>query len=157
MTRLSPERTRLIIVMTALVLVCAVSMGKSLRAALSSEKTPDRELTHALTRMRGSLPPSGIVGYIDGRSHDDPVGMQNYYLTQYDLAPLVVTRSEDEGATSVVVRSQGNVSNPDWVVGNFFLQGGPPAKPGDLIAVRDFGSGVILFSKKNSLIAKRER
>lgn len=136
-----PKRVRLTLAMAALGLVCAVSFAKSMRTVASaSAQKAGTPLVQALNQMRTALPPSGTVGYIDS-GNNDPVTLQNYYLTQYSLAPLVVTRSEDA----------------DWVIGNFSAPGSSPQKPDDLVAVHDFGNGIVLFSKKSSFLAKRER
>jgi hypothetical protein len=86
--------------------------------------------------MRPSLPARGVVGYVDG-GHDTPAEMQDYYLTQYVLAPLVVTRSH----------------NKSVVIGNFSrTKSGPPE---DLVQVLDFGHGIGLFQNKSTLMATR--
>ena len=119
--------------------VCAFSLCKSLIAVAGPANLDRSPVAQVLPKMRTALPPSGIVGYING-GHDDPPALRDYYLTQYDLAPLVVTRSQ----------------NADWVIGNFSIAGSSTEKPYDLVRVRDFGNGVVLFSKKNSLMATRE-
>ena len=47
--------------------------------------------------LRKMLPPHGVVGYISdrqGEAGNDPSFFENYYLTQYSLAPLLVALDE---------------------------------------------------------------
>jgi hypothetical protein len=125
--------------MAGLLLVCMVSLGKSVTTAtLGLPKLQTGPLDKVLRSMRPSLPPSGVIGYIDNGT-GDPTTLSNYYLTQYDLAPLIVTRSTDA----------------EWVIGNFSSPGLASAKPRDLVPVHDFGNGVVLYTKKSSVLAKR--
>jgi hypothetical protein len=76
--------------------------------------------------LKAELPQSGVVGYI-GETGNLAVG--DYYLAQYELAPLVVDHSANHGL----------------VVGNF--SAGPPAVATQgLRLVKDYGSGVALFT-----------
>jgi hypothetical protein len=80
--------------------------------------------------LRRALPEYGVVGYVGDSSE---TGVADYYLTQYALAPLVIERS----------------TNHKLVIGNF------PRAPrrgteADLVLVRDFGGGVLLFEKRGN-------
>jgi hypothetical protein len=85
--------------------------------------------------LRRALPMSGRVGYISDkmpwRSDDD--GVVRYFLTQYDVAPVVVEVGAEQ----------------DWVIGNFekFDRGSLPA---NLVVAGDFGNGVMLFRKRTN-------
>lgn len=81
--------------------------------------------------LRKSLPAHGTIGYISDEAGDD--GTWDYYRTQYALAPLVVERTAER----------------EFVVGNF--RDGDDGKIRanyDLILLKNFGNGVMLFAKK---------
>lgn len=79
--------------------------------------------------LRTVLPKHGVIGYI-GQSEN---GVEQYYLAQYALAPLVVDHS----------------SNHSTVVGNFPTSL-PKNLPANLQLVTDFGNGVFLFANKDA-------
>ena len=94
-------------------------------------KLPDiaRFDTH-VAQVRPSLPPTGTIGYYTDYN-DAPGGreaLQEYYLMQYALAPVVVEKSEDQ---KLVITSLHHGENP---IPNRNLR-----------LVRDFGSGVELL------------
>jgi hypothetical protein len=138
MHRHIPDRVRLPIAIFALLVICLLSSGVSIRRASNTASAflPTNDFAGALHDMRGSLPARGVVGYVDG-GHDTPAELQDYYLAQYALAPLVVARS----------------SNQNVVIGNFSRSKSAP--PDNLVRVRDFGHGVALFETKSSLLAAR--
>ncbi len=81
--------------------------------------------------VRDALPASGVVGYVSdglvGSAFTSMEAMQEYFLTQYSLAPLIVVRG---GGQRLVV---GNYSEP------------PATPPAGFTVLRDFGGGVLLF------------
>ncbi|HEV8675318.1 MAG TPA: hypothetical protein VGX21_14815 [Methylomirabilota bacterium] len=79
------------------------------------------------TPLRPLLPRNGIVGYVSDRPDAD----EEYLLTQYALAPLLLDRA---GLHAVVI-------------GNFFDPAAAPATAArmGLILLRDLGEGVMLF------------
>jgi hypothetical protein len=83
--------------------------------------------------LRAALPAQGRVGYISDKMPwvSDNAGVVRYFVTQYDLAPVVV-----EIGTA-----------PQLVVGNF-QEFNSHSVPADLLFVRDFGGGVMLFQKR---------
>ena len=82
--------------------------------------------------LRKALPGRGVVGYVSDET-DEFEKTENYYLTQYVLAPLVVVRGADR----------------PWVVGNFGHGGQSAAAAGArLTPVKDFGDGVVLFGQE---------
>ena len=97
--------------------------------AENSAVTEDR-----FRELREALPAEGPVGYIsdDTTPKDGYIGTKSYYLTQFAVAPIVV----EAGATR------------DFVIGNF-LKFDPHQVPRDLVIVRDFGNGLIVFRKKS--------
>ena len=86
--------------------------------------------------LRKALPASGRVGYISDkmpwRSDDD--GVVRYFLTQYDVAPVVVEIGAEQ---------------QDWVIGNF-EKFDPHSVPPNLAVAGDFGNGVMLFRKRTN-------
>lgn len=91
-----------------------------------------------LGRLREHLPPRGVVGYVSGGSSDGTfrtvASLQDYFLTQYALAPVIVVRG-----TGLPV-----------VVGNYPATGtaepgAGAAYPAGLVLRRDLGDGVLLF------------
>jgi hypothetical protein len=108
------------------------------------EKDPVTIHEARIVQLKGSLPPSGEVGYVTTVENDRIFAAEKafrnveylaqYALTQYTLAPLIVRNS------------------PEFplVVGNF-LDGPPP--PGflersGLVPLKDFGEGLILFRRE---------
>src|SRR5436853_910917 len=119
-----PDRVRLPIAIFALLAICLLSSGVSIFRAskTGSAFLPTNDFAEVLKDMRGSLPAEGVVGYVDG-GHDNAAELQDYYLAQYALAPLVVARS----------------SNQTVVIGNFSRSKSAP--PDNLVRIRDFGHG----------------
>lgn len=108
------------------------------------EKDPVTIHEARIIRLKGSLPPSGEVGYVttveNARIFAAEKAFRNveylaqYALTQYTLAPLIVRNSPEL----------------PLVVGNF-LDGEPP--PGflerhGLVPLKDFGEGLILYRRE---------
>ena len=85
--------------------------------------------------LRRALPASGRVGYISDkmpwRSDDD--GVVRYFLTQYDVAPVVVEVGTEH----------------DWVIGNFEKFDSHSVPP-NMDVAGDFGNGVMLFRKRTN-------
>ena len=81
--------------------------------------------------LRSLLKSCEVVGYI-GESGTSAEA--DYYLTQYALAPLVVDRS----------------ANHPLVVGNFPTSSPSTSALENLQLVRDFGHGVLLYSRKGT-------
>jgi hypothetical protein len=82
--------------------------------------------------LHKELPAHGEVGYINDATPDATIRQEEYYLTQYALAPAVVVDSSDKGL----------------VVANFHQA---PDKvrlsAGSLTVKHDFGNGVLLLQK----------
>lgn len=87
-------------------------------------------------KIKEALPGHGTVGYLSNLKAEDirfDPGFGEYYLAQYALAPLVVIYSSDQ----------------PLVIGNF--RGSArvlPAGAAQLVLVKDFGKGVILFRRE---------
>jgi hypothetical protein len=80
--------------------------------------------------LRPTLPQTGVVGfYTDAPA--GPTGLQEYYLTQYALAPLVVVNNTDQKLVVSSTRSPGS----------------RPPNP-NLELIRDFKNGMQLFRNK---------
>ena len=75
------------------------------------------------------LPPNGVVGYINNKDFGNDI--REFYLTQYSLAPIIVVRS----------------ANFPLVIGNFPTSVNSPGKQMNSVLLKDFGNGVMLFSK----------
>lgn len=108
------------------------------------EKDPVTIHEARIIQLKGSLPPSGEVGYVTTVENDRIFAAEKafrnveylaqYALTQYTLAPLIVRNSPEL----------------PLVVGNF-LDGPPP--PGfldrnGLVPLKDFGEGLILYRRE---------
>jgi len=83
--------------------------------------------------LKTALPAQGRVGYISDKMPwvTDNEAVVRYFVTQFDVAPVVV-----EIGTA-----------PQLVVGNF-KKFDSHSVPADLVFVRDFGGGVMLFQKR---------
>jgi hypothetical protein len=108
------------------------------------EKDPVTIHEARIAQLKGSLPPSGEVGYVTTVENDRIFAAEKafrnveylaqYVLTQYTLAPLIVRNSPEL----------------PLVVGNF-LDGPPP--PGfldknGLVPLKDFGDGLVLYRRE---------
>jgi hypothetical protein len=79
------------------------------------------------------LPETQRVGFItDIKKSDYFDWLERLFLTQYALAPRIV----EEGTA------------PDWVIVNV-TEYCPELIPADLVLVRDFGEGLMLFRRRN--------
>jgi hypothetical protein len=87
------------------------------------------------TKLRQAIKSFEVVGYFSDGASDSQEDVGNFYLTQYTLAPVIVTRE----------------TNRRWVVGNFWKTGRVPAaaQRDRLFLWKDFGDGVALFQSKN--------
>jgi hypothetical protein len=132
------NRGRLPIAVLGLLAICLLSTGLSVCRVSKPESAflSKNGFSELLKDMRPSLPTRGVVGYIDG-GNGAPAELQDYYLAQYALAPLVVARSSQEPV----------------VIGNFSRTNAKP--PDDLVKIVDLGHGVGLFQNKSTLLAKR--
>jgi hypothetical protein len=79
-------------------------------------------------QLRSVLPPRGIVGYLSDTSTSE-----DYFLTQYFLAPLVVTPDADRG---LVVANCASTEAITTLASDHHLE-----------VVRDFGNGVALLRR----------
>ncbi len=108
------------------------------------EKDPVTIHEARIAQLKGSLPPSGQVGYVTTVENDRIFAAEKafrnveylaqYALTQYTLAPLIVRNSPEL----------------PLVVGNF-LDGPPPLgflERSGLVPLRDFGEGLILYRRE---------
>lgn len=98
--------------------------------AVREELTRPRLATYYQTRfapLRPLLPRHGVVGYVSDRPDAD----EEYLLTQYALAPLLLDRA----------------GLHPLMVGNFFDPAAAPSIAGRmrLILLRDLGEGVMVF------------
>jgi hypothetical protein len=86
-----------------------------------------------LQELHKDLPLGGHVGFIgDGKKRPPHSSMERFFLTQYEMAPIVV----EEGTAA------------DFVIVNV-EKFSPGLIPDNLILVRDFGSGLMLFGKSH--------
>jgi hypothetical protein len=108
------------------------------------EKDPVTIHEARIGQLKGSLPPSGEVGYVTTVENDRIFAAERafrnveylaqYVLTQYTLAPLIVRNSPEL----------------PLVVGNF-LDGPPPPgflEKNRLVPFKDFGEGLILYRRE---------
>lgn len=129
------ERIRVQTYVLVLVLLC---LGSTARFAWESPELArpigeDRfdDYLHRFDELKKALPTRGVVGYIDDRAAN-PLGPGYYYAVQYALAPLVVENS----------------SRPELVIGNFSSPAFVGEHPSNLMLLRDFGQGVVLFTQR---------
>lgn len=111
------------------------------RALAELPKLTDAELIERYASrfagVKALLPRTGTVGYLSDREPrdavTDPYGVGYYYLTQYTLAPIIVSQSLE----------------PSLIVGNFEQPSvaTTTAAAHQLTAVKDFGDGVLLLHR----------
>jgi|GraSoiStandDraft_24_1057298.scaffolds.fasta_scaffold10043_3 hypothetical protein len=133
--KLAKERIRIYAYVFSLAVLCLISTARfaceSPQARPLGENSFDQYL-HRFDELKKVLPARGAVGYIDDRA-ENPLGPGYYYAVQYAAAPLVVKHSVD----------------PDLVIGNFTSSAAASAHPTNLVTVRDFGQGVVLFRQRH--------
>ncbi len=80
--------------------------------------------------LRKALPPRSVLGYASDYPTNDASGLGEFYLTEYALAPAIVTSSP----------------NQSMVVVNYHTAQPDPAKlrAQHLTLVQNFGNGVLL-------------
>jgi hypothetical protein len=131
-----PYETKIVIGTAAITFLCLLSTSRLVTEVPSPRhlKTAASDVAERsdkrFSELRRALPEYGVVGYFGAPSES----VSDYYLTQYALAPLVVDRSRDH---KLVI---GNFPHPPHVP--------PPGTETDLLLVRDFGNGVLLFEKR---------
>jgi len=82
-------------------------------------------------KLREVLPVNGVVGYISDDQKDENAG--RYYIAQYALAPIIVTRSLDHK----IIIGNFRTSSPKSEICEKY----------GLVTVKDFGNGLIIFSR----------
>lgn len=90
-----------------------------------------------LTPLKNDLPTRGVIGYIFQNGTppdfilDSMDDQEEYFLTQYTLAPLIVVRG----------------TSPQWVIGNF-SEKSPLSKIQDHQIIHSYGWGIYLMQEK---------
>ena len=132
----SRVRNRVPTYVLALAVLCLVSTFRFTRESPQPSRplgdNPFDKYLHRFDELKKVLPPRGVVGYVDNRA-DNPLGPGHYYAVQYALAPLVVERSTEQ----------------NLVVGNFTSAAVASQYPPNLVPIRDFGQGVMLFTQRH--------
>ncbi len=82
--------------------------------------------------LRGALPAHGVVGYVSDA--DEGEATWEFYETQYFLTPALLERSTQHEL--VVGNFHHTPVDADWLAGQ------------SLVLLRDYGDGVMLFSRK---------
>ena len=86
-----------------------------------------------LAPLKAVLPPDAIVGYVTDEEGDVRHRVKYFYLTQYDLCPVLVVRGK---------------SYP-YVIGGYYDIDNPRrTDAADLLLVRDFGAGIELYRRR---------
>jgi hypothetical protein len=125
-----PSSNRIIVAALLFISCCLLSSVRILEKARAPnplhaddiEKRSDQRFA----LLKAALPQNGVVGYVG-----DSDNLEDYYLAQYALAPVVVDRSP----------------NHPLVVGNFPTA--PAPADSNLQLLKDFGNGVLLFANKD--------
>lgn len=88
-----------------------------------------------LLPVKPALPPHGVIGYASDNPVDSTAGLGEFYLTQYVLAPAIVSASPvPKGSLEVV---NFHAPRPDL----------SKLEPLHLTIIQNFGSGVLLCRK----------
>jgi len=83
-----------------------------------------------LAPLKAMLPPDAIVGYVTDENPDILHKVKYFYLTQYDLCPVLVVRGK----------------NYPYVIGGYYDIDNPRRTEGpDLLLLKDFGEGIELY------------
>jgi len=83
-----------------------------------------------LAPLKAMLPPDAIVGYVTDEGTDVLHRVKYFYLTQYDLCPVLVVRGK----------------NYPYVIGGYYDIDSPRrTETADLVLLKDFGEGIELY------------
>ncbi len=120
-------------------LYLAVEMyGESRISSPSTGPARVSDQDERLRPLREHLPPRGFVGYasdgLAGNSFTSVEALQDYFLTQYALAPVIILRTTD---LPIVVGNYSVDSAADST--------GARTYPAGLVVLRDLDSGVVLL------------
>jgi hypothetical protein len=137
---------RILAAMGLLTVVSLVSSGITIRQAvpliLERRFRPDPTTSNEarLAGIRGALPAHGVVGYLASASlqkaPESARALEQFYATQYSLAPLIVLKDAQQPLVVANVAS-GTVAQA--------LTNYP-----QLVPLRDFGHGVVLLKAGES-------
>jgi hypothetical protein len=104
--------------------------------AAGAQRTSEQD--ERLRPLREHLPPRGVVGYTsdgwNGGSFTTVEALQDYFLTQYSLAPVIVLRGTD---LPIVVGNYPADATTEPAAGR--------AYPAGLVVRRDLGNGILLL------------
>lgn len=93
------------------------------------------EFTARFAQLKAMLPPSGVVGYMTdpGTPDNDTNAQAEYHLTQYALAPVLVSRTTERR----------------YIIGNFHtkISTGSLREQGFKL-IREFGNGIALLENE---------
>src|SRR5579863_1897060 len=125
--RLSVRTTIGIVAFLACCLLSSARLAIDAPRPGSTTSDVARRSDQRFATLKAALPERGVVGYI---GESGTLGLPDYYLAQYALAPLVLDHS----------------ANHALVVGNFSTVSSQGSLSRDLHLVKDFGDGVLLFA-----------
>jgi hypothetical protein len=111
-----------------------VSVVQTFRGArILTKRTTDSQTLYGrrFIELKKALPAHGVVGYITDEIDEIP---WNYYQTQYALSPVIVDKTPGR---ELVVGNFRDSAVAREIVAN-----------SDLILLKDFGNGVVLFRKE---------
>ena len=93
------------------------------------------QFENRFAELKKAIPPGTVLGYTSDNAPDDVNDQAEFYLTQYTLAPTIVTSSTLQRL----------------VVANFHNPRPDPSvfQAKSLVPLRDFGNGVILCGHRN--------
>jgi hypothetical protein len=94
------------------------------------------QFENRFAELKKAIPPGTVLGYTSDNAPNDVNDQAEFYLTQYTLAPVIVSSSTAERL--VVANFHNARPSPDVF----------QAK--NLIPLRDFGNGVILCGHMNA-------
>ena len=116
----------------------AATHRDSRRGAPATGALRTRAEDERLQRLRAHLPGRGVVGYVsdgwNGSSFTTVEALQDYFLTQYSIAPVIVVRRTD---LPIVVGNYPADSAAETTGARTFRAG--------LVVRRDLGDGVLLL------------
>jgi hypothetical protein len=133
-TQVRPSPTLVKAAVLLLSLAPLISVVQMFRGAHVLTKTPTDNQTlyeRRFLELKKALPLHGVVGYITDENDEIP---WNYYQTQYALSPIIVDKKTGQ---ELVVGNFRDSAVARKVIAN-----------NDLILLKDFGEGVVLFRKQ---------
>ena len=117
----------LFLILSAIILFKAISYH-----SLNAGRDVVTNFEDRMLALRERLPPRGVIGYFND-SEPDFINWEEYWLTQYALSPLIVTKNIDNEYIVGILHSSEIKKNSYGNMG--------------LLLVKEYGNGIVLLRR----------